>query len=64
MKLAKALKKSVRDIDPRMLDSKILEIAVSEGCMVITMDRDFGELVFNSGLSNAGVLSREGFTFC
>jgi len=47
-----------------MLDSKILEIAVSEGCMVITMDRDFGELVFNSGLSNAGVLSREGFTFC
>ncbi|MHB8841891.1 MAG: DUF5615 family PIN-like protein [Candidatus Aquicultor sp.] len=47
---------SVRDIDPRMFDSKILEMAVSEGCMVITMDRDFGELVFNSGLSHTGVL--------
>ena len=48
--------KSVRDINPRMLDKEILRIAVSEKRMVITMDKDFGELVYNSGLPHAGVL--------
>ncbi|MBI3599491.1 MAG: DUF5615 family PIN-like protein [Nitrospinae bacterium] len=48
--------KSVRDINPRMLDKEILKIAVSERRMVITMDKDFGELVYNSGLPHAGVL--------
>lgn len=48
--------KSVRDIDPRLLDKEILKIAVSENRMVITMDKDFGELVYNSGLPHAGVL--------
>ena len=48
--------KCVRDIDPRMLDKEILKIAVSEKRMVITMDKDFGELVYNSGLLHAGVL--------
>ena len=48
--------KCVRDIDPRMLDKEILKIAVSEKRMVITMDKDFGELVYNSGLFHAGVL--------
>lgn len=48
--------KSVRDIDPRMLDKEILKIAASESRMVITMDKGFGELVYNSGLSHAGVL--------
>jgi predicted nuclease of predicted toxin-antitoxin system len=48
--------KSVRDINPKMIDKEILKIAVSEGRMVITMDKDFGELVYNSGLPHAGVL--------
>ena len=48
--------KCVRDIDPRMLDKEILKIAVSEKRMVITMNKDFGELVYNSGLLHAGVL--------
>lgn len=48
--------KAVRDINPRMDDDKILNIAVSENRMVITMDKDFGELVYNSGLSHSGVL--------
>lgn len=39
-----------------MPDKEILERAVSEGRMVITMDKDFGELVYNSGLPHAGVL--------
>jgi len=45
-----------REIDPRMEDEKILDIAVSEKRMLITMDKDFGELVYNSGLSHSGVL--------
>ncbi|MEW5804756.1 MAG: DUF5615 family PIN-like protein [bacterium] len=48
--------KNVRDIDPRMSDKDILKIAVSERRMVITMDKDFGELVYNSGLLHEGVL--------
>jgi predicted nuclease of predicted toxin-antitoxin system len=34
----------------------ILMLAVSEGRMTITMDKDFGELVYNSGKAHSGVL--------
>lgn len=47
---------SVRDINPKAKDIDILNLAVAENRMVITMDKDFGELVFNSGKSHAGVL--------
>jgi predicted nuclease of predicted toxin-antitoxin system len=33
-----------------------LHIATIEKLMVITMDKDFGELVYNSGYRHAGVL--------
>lgn len=48
--------KSVRAIDPRLPDEEILKTATREHRMVITMDKDFGELVYNSGLAHAGVL--------
>jgi predicted nuclease of predicted toxin-antitoxin system len=48
--------KSIREIDHRMKDSEILRLANSESRIVITMDKDFGELIFNSGLSHYGVL--------
>ncbi|OGV62040.1 MAG: hypothetical protein A3K19_27495 [Lentisphaerae bacterium RIFOXYB12_FULL_65_16] len=48
--------RTVRDLDPRMTDDTILELAVREGRIVVTMDKDFGELVYNSGLAHAGVL--------
>ena len=48
--------KAVRDINPKMEDDEILKLAVSENRMVVTMDRDFGELVYNSGLPHSGVL--------
>jgi len=48
--------KNVRDINPRMSDKEILQIAASEGRIVATMDKDFGELVYNSGLPHGGVL--------
>ncbi|MDY0084031.1 MAG: DUF5615 family PIN-like protein [Ignavibacteriaceae bacterium] len=47
---------SVRDIYPSMKDADILELAVKEARLIITMDKDFGELVFNSKISHAGVL--------
>jgi len=48
--------KAVRDIDPRMEDEDIIRIAVSENRMVITMDKDFGELVYHSSTEHGGVL--------
>lgn len=48
--------KTVRSIDPRAKDAEILKMATAESRMVITMDKDFGELVFKSGKLHAGVL--------
>ena len=48
--------KAVRDLNPGMDDDKILRIASSENRMVITMDKDFGELVYHSKSPHSGVL--------
>lgn len=47
---------SVRDLDPRMTDGDILQLAASEQRIVITMDKDFGELVYREGLSHVGIV--------
>jgi len=47
---------SVRRIDPRMPDHMILQRAVKENRMIVTMDKDFGELVFHTKKTHAGVL--------
>ena len=47
---------SVRDIDSRAKDSQILRWAVDQQRIMITMDKDFGELVYNTGMHHAGVL--------
>ena len=47
---------AVRDIDPRMEDEEIIRTAVSENRMIITMDKDFGELVYHSSMEHSGVL--------
>jgi predicted nuclease of predicted toxin-antitoxin system len=47
---------SVRDIDSRAKDSQILHWALDQQRMIITMDKDFGELVYNTGMHHAGVL--------
>ena len=46
----------VREINPRMKDREVLKIAVNEERMILTMDKDFGELVFNSEMPHSGVL--------
>ncbi len=47
---------AVREINPRASDSEILKLAVHESRIVLTMDKDFGELVYRVGKSHAGVL--------
>jgi len=46
----------VRKINPKMSDIEILKIANKEKQIVITMDKDFGELVFGSKKKHQGVL--------
>ncbi|MBA4390790.1 MAG: hypothetical protein C0399_07615 [Syntrophus sp. (in: bacteria)] len=48
--------KSVRDIDARATDVDILKWATLEDRMILTMDKDFGELVYNCGMHHSGVL--------
>ena len=48
--------KTVRDIDPTMQDEKIIQLAALEKRMVVTMDKDFGELVYHSFMDHFGVL--------
>lgn len=46
--------KDVKDLDPRMEDEEIIRIAVSENRMVVTMDKDLGELVYHFSMRNCG----------
>jgi len=46
----------VRDRDATMPDVDILAWAVAEQRFIVTMDKDFGELVYHSGLRHFGVL--------
>ncbi len=46
----------VRDIDPRMFDEDIIKLGLSEKRVVITADKDFGELAYRLGMTHEGVL--------
>jgi predicted nuclease of predicted toxin-antitoxin system len=45
----------VRERDSKMRDMDILAWALSEQRLVVTMDKDFGELVYRSGEKHSGV---------
>jgi predicted nuclease of predicted toxin-antitoxin system len=47
---------SIREINHSMKDLDILNLAVKEQRIIVTMDKDFGELVFNSKFNHSGVL--------
>ena len=47
---------SISSIDPSMSDEHIIRLAVQEGRIVITMDKDFGELVYRFARSHCGVM--------
>jgi predicted nuclease of predicted toxin-antitoxin system len=46
----------VRDISPGVPDTVVLTQSVQSGAIVVTEDKDFGELVFRQGLSHVGVV--------
>lgn len=50
---------AVVDVNPRMRDKEILALAHSLGRVIITADKDFGELVFKEGLPQRGVILLE-----
>jgi predicted nuclease of predicted toxin-antitoxin system len=47
---------AVAESMPRASDREILAKAGAEGRVVVTNDKDFGELVFRSGLAHNGVI--------
>lgn len=46
----------VAELSPRLPDELVLQEANSLGALLITMDKDFGELVFRMGQISTGVL--------
>ena len=48
--------KVVRLFDQRMPDQEIIRLAALEKRIVITMDKDFGELVYHSSMDHCGIL--------
>ncbi len=48
--------KAVRSLDQRMPDQEIVRLAASEKRIVITMDKDFGVLIYHSGMDHCGIL--------
>lgn len=47
---------AIREIFPGANDVQVLNLANKEGRILITLDKDFGELVFKEGLLHTGVL--------
>ena len=46
----------VSEVDPRMTDSQVLDLARAQDRILMTNDKDFGELVFLRGQSAPGIL--------
>ncbi len=46
----------IAEVSPSVSDEDVLGRAVSIGAVLVTEDKDFGELVYRRGLSHAGVL--------
>ena len=49
----------VSEIDPRMPDEAILALAVEQHRVLITIDKDFGDLIFHKSLPHKGVIRLE-----
>lgn len=46
----------IREINPGIPDYEVLELSVSEKCILITSDRDYGELIFKEKQPHTGVI--------
>jgi predicted nuclease of predicted toxin-antitoxin system len=47
---------AVVDISPRALDQAVIDMAVQQDRILVTEDKDFGQLVYASGQPSAGVI--------
>ena len=47
---------SISDISPGITDEEVLNIANRESAVILTSDKDFGELIFRKRLINKGVV--------
>jgi len=47
---------AVAEVVPRALDEAVIELAVLEDRIVLTEDKDFGQLVYGSGRPSSGVI--------
>lgn len=47
---------AVAEIVPRALDEEVIERAVHEDRVVLTEDKDFGQLIYGSGRPSTGVI--------
>jgi len=46
----------IAELSPSAVDEDVLVEATERGALLITVDKDFGELVFRQGLVHSGVL--------
>lgn len=46
----------IKEINPGAEDFQVLELAVGNQAIIITLDKDFGELVFKEGKIHRGVI--------
>lgn len=46
----------VAEMSPGISDDEVLEMSVGEGALLVTSDKDFGELVFRQGRVHSGVI--------
>ena len=47
---------SIMSINSEMADTEIIELANRENAIIISMDKDFGELIFKNKIQHKGVL--------
>jgi predicted nuclease of predicted toxin-antitoxin system len=47
---------SIRDYEPGISDRKVIEIAIAKKGLVLTEDRDFGELVFSHNIKDCSII--------
>ena len=47
---------AVADISPRADDESVIGLALREQCVLLTEDKDFGQLVHASGMQSVGVI--------
>jgi predicted nuclease of predicted toxin-antitoxin system len=47
---------AIRSLNPEMADTEIIEFADREDAIIISMDKDFGELIFKNKIQHKGIL--------